>query len=80
MLPQAPGPDVRRVRTHGPPLASLFLCVPLWFFVFLAVEGLALWACTVIAAQREACPNFQAFKLLSFHCASCVRQHAKNLH
>ena len=30
------------------------LCVPLWFFVSLAVEGLALWACTVIAAQRPA--------------------------
>ena len=30
------------------------LRVPSWFFVFLAVEGLALWACTVIAAQRSA--------------------------
>ena len=57
------------------------LCVPLWFFVFLAVEGLALWACTVIAAQRSvssppraagraftsvAPPSLQASKLPSF--------------
>ena len=48
-------------------LISQILCVPLWSFVFLAVEGLALWACTVIAAQREACPNLQASKLPSFH-------------
>ena len=48
-------------------LISQILCVPLWSFVFLAVEGLALWACTVIAAQREACPSLQASKLPSFH-------------
>ena len=45
---QAPGPDVRLARTHGPP-SCVVLCVSLWFFVFLAVEGLALWACTVIS-------------------------------
>ena len=43
--PQDLGPDVRLARTHGPPPASPSLCS-------LAVEGLALWACTVIAAQR----------------------------
>ena len=48
-------------------LISQILCVPLWSFVFLAVEGLALWACTVIAAQREACPSLQTSKLPSFH-------------
>ena len=45
---QAPGPDVRFTRTHGPP-SCIVLCVSLWFFVFLAVGGLALWACTVIS-------------------------------
>ena len=58
------------------------------FFVSLAVEGLSLRACTVIAAQRSvssppraaarastsvAPPSLQASKLLSFHCASCRR-------
>ena len=84
---QAPGPDVRLARTHGPPPAPPFsvvlceilcetlcskntlaiLCDSLWFFVSLAVEGLALWACTVIAAQREVC--HQASKLPNFHLA-----------
>ena len=42
---------------------------PSWFCVFLAVEGLALRACTVIAAQR-----YQTSKL-----PISVRQHAPNL-
>ena len=50
-----------RARTARP--LRRLLCVSLWFFVFLAVEGLSLRACTVSAAQREACPNFQASKL-----------------
>ena len=46
-----PAPCV--VLSRGRFVASRLHGVPLWFFVFLAVEGLALWACTVIAAQRS---------------------------
>ena len=41
---------LRNLRFH----LRCALCVPSWFFVSLAVEGLALWACTVVAAQRSA--------------------------
>ena len=40
-----------RTRTARP--SAVCLCESSWFFVSLAVEGLALWACTVIAAQRS---------------------------
>ena len=76
---------LRNLRFH----LRCALCVPSWFFVSLAVEGLALWACTVVAAQRSvssppraaaraftsvAPPNFQASKLPSLQLLDTLKK------
>ena len=80
---------LRRALSRGRFGASRLHGVSLWSFVFLAVEGLSLRACTVIAAQRSvssppraagrsftsvAPPSLQTSKLPSFQAA---RRHKK---